>query len=92
MMQTYVTFADGTQVVFSRIIMEKGQKTVFVHFERPTTDGFDSARISLPTYRWITKDGFTDEEIEHYQKFAERHAHHFFYYAENGGWTIANAV
>lgn len=92
MMYHYMTFADETEVVHSHIKEEKGIKTVEVHFERPKFDGFDSARISLPSYKWIMRDGFTDEEIKGFEYFSARHAHNFFYYAEIGGIPFAEAI
>jgi len=92
MMYPYMTFADNTEVVHSHLKDDNGIKTVLVHFERPKPYGFDSARISIPSYTWITRDGFADEEIKSFEDFTARHAHNFFYYAEIGGNPIAKAV
>lgn len=64
MMYPYMILADETEVVHSHMIEGIGTQCVEVHFERPTEDGFNMARCSLPTYTWIKRDGFTDEEIE----------------------------
>jgi hypothetical protein len=87
-----MTLADNTEVVHSHIKNENDKKTVDIHFERPKPYGFDSARISLPSYEWILRDGFTDNEIKKFEEFAARHAHSFYYYAEAGGLDIAKAV
>ena len=34
-----------------------------VNFERPTENGFDSARCELPDYKWTDRHGYSDEEI-----------------------------
>jgi len=55
-----------------------------VHFERPTDDGFDIARCSLPTYTWIKREGFADQEIKRFDKFLCSNAH-LYKYAEAAG-------
>lgn len=57
MLYPYLTFGDGTEVVHSELFNEDGVKKVLVHFERPTEDGFDSARCELPSYIWIDWEG-----------------------------------
>lgn len=44
MLYPYMTLNDGTEVCYSQIL--EGHKVV-VNFERPTEDGFDSARCEL---------------------------------------------
>ena len=92
MMYHYMTLADETEIVHSHLKDENAIKTVLVHFERPKLEGFDSARISLPSYEWIIRDGFTDDEIKVFEDYSARHAHNFFYYAEIGGLKLAKAV
>ena len=92
MMYPYMTLADETEVVHSHLKDVNGVKTVNIHFERPKHLGFDSARISLPSYEWIMRDGFTDAEIKAFEDLAARHAHNLFYYAEIGGIPIAKAI
>jgi hypothetical protein len=87
-----MTLPDETEIVHSHLMEENGLKIVEIHFERPKFNGFDSARISLPSYEWIMKNGFTDEEIMAFEEFAARHAHTLYYYAEIGGIPIAKAV
>ena len=42
-MYPFCKYGDGTEVVFSGIIInDKGEETIQIHFERPTDDGFDS--------------------------------------------------
>ena len=47
MMYPYMILADETEIVHSQIIEKDGIKKVIVNFERPTENGFDSARISI---------------------------------------------
>lgn len=89
MMYPYITLADETEIVHSQIIEKNGEKSIEVHFERPTEDGFDMARCSLPSYKWIKRDGFSDEEIEFFEKLLHNNAHLLFKYAEIGGIKIA---
>jgi len=91
-MYPYMELPDETLITHSHLKEENDVKMVNVHFERPKPYGFDSARISLPSYEWIMQDGFTDEEIKKFEDFAARHAHTLFYYAEIGGVPIAKAI
>lgn len=69
--------------------LENGEKRVEAHFERPTDNEFDTARCSLPSYTWIKRDGFTDEEISKFEVFLSSNVHLLFKYAETGGINIA---
>ena len=61
MMYPYMTLADETEIVHSKIVEKDGMKKVIVNFERPTEDGFDSARCELPDYKWTERQGYSDE-------------------------------
>ncbi|NLJ59154.1 MAG: hypothetical protein GX339_09965 [Tissierellia bacterium] len=89
MMYPYMKLSDETEITHSHLIEENCEKRIEVHFERPTEDGFDMARCSLPSYRWIKRDGFTDEEINNFEVFLKNNAHLLFKYAESGGINIA---
>lgn len=89
MMYLYITLADETEIVHSQILDKNGEKSVEVHFERATENGFDTAICSIPSYKWIKKEGFSDEEIELFEKLLHNNAHLLFKYAENGGIKIA---
>ena len=79
MMYPSMTFDDGTQVTHSQIVHENGLDKVFVHFERPCSSGFDSARCELPGYVWTDWEGnFTAEERAIFEEFLRNHA--FGYY------------
>lgn len=85
MMYPYMVLTDETQIVHSQIIEEDGKQKVIVHFERPTEDGFDSARCELPEYRWILKEGYSDEEIAVFEELLHNNVHLLYKYAANGG-------
>ncbi|MCL2018718.1 MAG: hypothetical protein FWG70_03070 [Oscillospiraceae bacterium] len=89
MMYPYITLADETLITHSHLKEENGLKIVDVHFERPIESGFDSARISLPSYRWIMREGFTDDEIKEFESITSSNAHLFYKYAEEGGHGLA---
>ena len=93
MMYPYITLADETLITHSHLIRDGNEKTVEVHFERPTDDGgFDAARCVIPTYEWMFRDGFTDCEIEMFEHMLRDGAHTFYKYAELGGMKAAKAV
>lgn len=89
MMYHYMTLADETEIVHSQIIEKNGIKTVIVNFERPTENGFDSARCELPEYKWVEKEGFSEQEIKFFEELLHSNAHLFYKYAESGGIHIA---
>ena len=89
MMYPYMTLSDETEIVHSQLIEDKGIKKVIVNFERPTDNGFDSARCELPEYKWTEKEGYSDEEIAFIEKLLHSNAHLLYKYAANGGIKIA---
>ena len=89
MMYPYMTLSDGTEIVHSHIIEEGNEKRIQIHFERPTENGFDSARCELPSYEWIMRQGYTEEEIAFFEKLIQSNAHLFYKYAAEGGIRIA---
>lgn len=50
MMYPYMTLQDETEITHSQILEVEDKAMVEVHFERPTNNGFDSARCILPDY------------------------------------------
>ena len=89
MMYPYMTLSDETEIVHSQLIEDKGIKKFIVNFERPTDNGFDSARCELPEYKWTEKEGYSDEEIAFFEKLLHSNAHLLYKYAANGGIKIA---
>lgn len=89
MMYPYMTLADETEIVHSQIIDKDGKQKVIVHFERQTEEGVDSARCELPDYNWISKEGYTDEEVAMFEQLLHSNAHLLYKYAADGGIQIA---
>lgn len=89
MIYPYMEFPDGTEIVHTGIIHQNDGDHVEVHFERPKDGGFDTARCSLPEYKWIIRNGFTDSEIAEFTQMLEKSAHLFFKFAQNGGISCA---
>ena len=92
MMYSYITLADDTLITHSHLLGDGENKSVIIHFERPKHGGFDTARCSLPSYEWVFRDGFTDNEIAMFEQLLRNSAHTFYKYAELGGMSIAKAV
>lgn len=85
MMYPYITLADETEIVHSHIIDAGGVQTVEVHFERPTEQGFHSARCVLPSYQWKFNEGFSEAEMAFFNEFLQNNAHLLYRYAAQGG-------
>jgi len=86
-MYPYMILSDETEITHSHLIRETN--TVEVHFERPTSNGFDTARCELPSYNWLIKNGYSDEEILDFDEFLKDNAHLLFRYAKSGGLSFA---
>lgn len=91
MMHECCKYYDGTEVVFSDIRKdEDGEECVWVSFERPTEEGFDTVVFELPSYEIVERDGhYTEEEIKEFRETIEKGAHLFFKYAREGGLKFA---
>lgn len=90
-MHAFCKYADETEVTFSNIVKnDHGEDVLYVHFERPADDGFDSVRFELPTYRIVYKEGhYSEEEIALFKTVVECGAPYFYRYATEGGVGIA---
>ena len=66
-----------------QIIEKDGKRKVIVNFERPTENGFDSARCELPDYKWTEREGYSDEEIAMFEKLLHTNAHLLYRDAEH---------
>lgn len=91
MMHPFCKYADETEVVFSDIRKsDNGEETIWISFERPTENGFDTIIFELPSYNIIKKAGnYSDKEIEMFKTVVERGAPSFFRWAREGGINIA---
>lgn len=90
MMYPYMTLEDGTEVVHSQLIEDGETQKVLVHFERPTQNGFDSARCELPSYTWTMWEGaFSADELAQFEEYLRNNAHLLYRYAAQGGIKLA---
>lgn len=90
MVYSYMTLADGTEIVHTQVFEEDGIQKVEVHFERPSKiNGFDTARCQLPSYTWVVREGFSDEEMLVFDQLMHSNAHLFYKYGASGGIQIA---
>lgn len=81
MIYPYMTLPDETEIVFTNVFEEDGVKKVEVHFERPTDDGLDTARCQLPSYTWLIREGFSEEEISFFEQFLRDNTSIFYKYS-----------
>ena len=89
MMYPYITLADDTEITHSHLIEREGTQSVEVHFERPTEDGFISARCVLPSYEWKFNEGFQPHALALFDEFLRHNAHLLYRYAAQGGIQCA---
>ena len=91
MMYPYVKYSDETEVMFSDVYTDDdGNECIDVHFERPNENGFDSVRITLPTYKIKVWEGnYSEEEIAFFKKVVENSSDLFYKYAREGGLKLA---
>lgn len=89
MIYPYITLADETEIVHTQLLNKDGENKVEVHFERPTDDGFKSARCELPSYKWLYNEGFSEEELAFFTELLHHNAHTIFEFAANGGSQVA---
>ena len=88
MMYPFMTLDDNTEIVHSEMLPDHRVK---VYVEKPDTkDCFHSAICWLPSYEWQEVNGFTPEEINHYQKIIESTAHLILQFSQEGG--VENAA
>lgn len=86
MMYPYTTLEGGTEVTCSQIIPQEDIDTVLVHFERPSAEGFDSARCKLPSYEWTSWEGtFSDDELRGFEEYLRGNAHLIYRHAASKG-------
>ena len=89
LMYPYIILNDETEISHSHVINKNGQNEIEVHFERPAENGFDTARCALPSYVWIIREGFSEDELQDFIHFLKSNAHLLFKYAASGGIQVA---
>lgn len=90
MIYQFCRYSDGTEVSFSDIKKNNEIEIIYIHFERPTEEGFDSVRFELPSYDIVYREGkYSEEEIAMFKKIVESGAPFFYKWAKEGGIEIA---
>lgn len=69
MFYSYVEFPDETRIAYSQLL-EDGM--VEIGIERPTDDGFDSARCRVPAFNWSQVEGFSSQEIDAFENYLRK--------------------
>lgn len=83
MLYPYMTLADETEIVHSHLIEQDGAEKVVVHFERPTENGFDSARCEFPAFQWVLQNGYSDAEISDFEELLKKNTLQIWEYASD---------
>ena len=86
-MYHFMLLEDEITVKHSNILGDGENKSVEVYFERERGNEVESARCSIPSYEWILRDGFTDEEIQVFTEIIKEKTLSIYKYAEGGGLT-----
>ena len=91
MLYPFCKYEDETEVSFSDIkINDKNEECIYIHFERPTENGFDCIRFELPSYKIVYTEGnYSKEEISLFKKIVEQGAPYFYKWSREGGIKIA---
>lgn len=92
MLYPFMTLPDETEIVHSESIFEDGIEKVKIVIEQPVNFGFKSAVCWLPDYHWEKVDGFSPEELAHYQELIQSLAHIIYELARDGGFEHAAVV
>ena len=89
MMYEFMTLNDDTGIAHSDVVHEAGKEKVKVYFEQPVDGGFNAVECWLPDYTWANRQGFTEAQMQYFQKFLENNAHIIISLARNGGFENA---
>ena len=87
MLYPYIELPDETIVTHSEI---KPDNTVLINFEQPIENGFREARITLPSYKWLYNEWFSNEQIASFGDFAHKNSAVIYKYARLGGIDNSN--
>lgn len=88
MMYPFMTLDDNTEIVHSEMLAD-GKVKVYIEKPNPK-DCFHHATCYLPSYVWEDVYGFSDEEINHYQKIIQSTAHLILQFSQEGGFDNAS--
>lgn len=87
-MYPFLTLDDDTEIVHSEM---KPDGKVKVYLEKPDEkDCFHYATCWLPAYKWEDVFGFSEKELERFQKIIESTAHLILKFSKEGGFDHAS--
>ena len=75
MLYPFMTLNDNTEIVHSETLWKDNKEQVQVRIEKPVPDGFYSATCWLPDYKWENIVGFSEKDMQYFQKLLESVAH-----------------
>lgn len=87
MMYEYMTIDDNTSIAHSDM---KADGSVKIYIEKPINGGFKNITCYLPSYEWKENNGFSNSEIEYFQKIIENNAHLIIEFSQKGGFDNAS--
>ena len=88
MMYPYLTLNDNTEVTHSEM---KDNGNVKVYIETPDKeDGFHNAICWLPEYKWENVNGYTEAEMDFFNRLIRNNAHAIIEFSQDGG--VLNAA
>lgn len=68
MLYPYLKLEDETEILHTHVLHDGEREYIEVHFEKPTEDGFCSARCRWPGYQWIFNNGYDDADIRFFEE------------------------
>jgi hypothetical protein len=90
MMYPYMTLNDDTEITHSEM---KPDGRVKVYIETPDDEGgFHSATCWLPDFQWENINGYTEKEMQRWNKLIQNNAHLIIEFSQEGGILNAPAV
>lgn len=88
MMYPFMTLNDDTEITHSEM---KSDGRVKVYIETPDLkDGFHNATCYLPDYTWEDITGYSDAELNYYDKLVHDNAHLIIEFSQKGGFENAS--
>ena len=88
MIYPFMTLNDGTEIVHSEM-KENGSVKVYIE-KADEKDGFHNITCWLPDYRWENNNGFSKEELDHFQDIVQSTAHLILRFSKEGGFENAS--
>lgn len=90
MLYPFMTLEDGTEIVHSEAMEDKGMEKVKVVFEKPIFGGFKHAECWLPEYKWENIEVYDQEEIDQLESILKDLSAVIINLARHGGFDHAS--